>query len=354
MNWRSASRVGLAVFVAFVLGGSSRASASTERAVFAVVVGNNHSFGNRRPDLHYADDDAAKYYAILKTIAPNNVSLLTDFDEDTARLFPAERADAISPTRRELLRVGKELAGRVAAARNAGSETDVYFIFAGHGDVDDGTGFIELADGRFTSVDLEQWLLTIPFSRGHVILDSCNSFFMLGARKPGGRYYATAEDAARSLSARLPNVGVFLSTSAEGESFEWSEIQSGVFSHVVRSGLLGAADADGDGVVSYLELAAFVATATADVPNPNMRPHVFSRGPGGRNRRQPTWRSRRFSLSPRAAKSGGRRRSFRSSLPAPTDRVPWPRTSRKASSPRRRSTACRVKMRSGWISFSVK
>src|SRR5882672_12570123 len=106
---------------------------------------------------------------------------------------------------------------------------------------------------------------------------------MLGERKPGGRYYATSEDAARSLASRLPNVGVFLSTSAEGESFEWSEIQSGVFSHVVRSGLLGAADADGDGIVSYLELAAFVATATADVANPNMRPHVFSRGPGGRD-----------------------------------------------------------------------
>jgi hypothetical protein len=33
--------------------------------------------------------------------------------------------------------------------------------------------------------------------------------------------------------------------------------------------------------VSYVELAAFVSTATADVKNPNMRPHVFSRGPGG-------------------------------------------------------------------------
>ena len=73
-------------------------------------------------------------------------------------------------------------------------------------------------------------------------------------------------------------MGVFLSTSADGEAFEWSEIQSGIFSHVVRSGLLGGADADGDGQVSYLELAAFVDTATTDVRNPNMRPHVFSRG----------------------------------------------------------------------------
>jgi hypothetical protein len=33
-------------------------------------------------------------------------------------------------------------------------------------------------------------------------------------------------------------------------------------------------------VVSYLELAAFVDTATAGVRNPNMRPRVFARGPG--------------------------------------------------------------------------
>jgi hypothetical protein len=262
---------------------ASRADSRVRRAAFAVVIGNNRSLGSRRPDLHYADDDAAKYFAILRTVAPDNVSLLADFDEDTARLFPDARAHAVPPTRAELLRVGRELAARVQAAASAGSETDVYFVFAGHGDVDEGTGFIELADARFTSIDLEQWLRAIPFSRGHVILDSCNSFFVLGERKPGGHYYATSEDAARSLASRLPNVGVFLSTSAEGESFEWSEIQSGVFSHVVRSGLLGAADANGDGAVSYLELAAFVATATRDVKNPNMRPHVFSRGPGGRD-----------------------------------------------------------------------
>jgi len=43
-------------------------------------------------------------------------------------------------------------------------------------------------------------------------------------------------------------VGVFLSTSAESEVFGWSELQSGVFSHAVRSGLMGAADANHDGI----------------------------------------------------------------------------------------------------------
>jgi hypothetical protein len=258
-------------------------NAAAERLSFAVVIGNNKSLGNRRAELRYADDDAARYFEILQTMAPERVSLLAGFDRDTAKLFPNARAHAQSPSKRNLEVVGRRLAEQVRAARAAGHEVDVYFVFAGHGDVAQGEGFIELSEARFRAGDLTSWLTAIPFSRAHVILDSCNSFFMLGARKPGGRHFATSEDASRALAAKLPNVGVFLSTSADGEAFEWSELQSGIFSHVVRSGLMGGADANGDGQVSYLELAAFVDTATADVRNPNMRPHVFSRGPSARD-----------------------------------------------------------------------
>lgn len=259
---------------------AATAPAAKSRVIFAVVVGNNKSLGRRRPDLHYADDDAARYFEILQTLAPERVTLLADFDRDTQRLFPNAQLKATPPKRRSLDAAGQRLATEVGAARAAGYDTELYFVFAGHGDVARGEGFLELLDGKFRASDLKAWLRAIPFTRAHVILDSCNSFFMLGVRKPGGRHFATSEDAARALAAQLPNVGVFLSTSAEGEAFEWSEIQSGIFSHVVRSGLMGAADANADGVVSYTELAAFVDTATAGVRNPNMRPRVFARGPG--------------------------------------------------------------------------
>jgi len=254
-----------------------------ERKTFAVVIGNNKSLGRRRPELHYADDDAARYFEILETLANGRVSLLAEFDRDTERLFPQTKPSAVAPSRANFTALGRRLATEVRAARAQGHETELYVIFAGHGDVERGEGFIELADARLRSSELKNWLRAIPFDRAHVILDSCNSFFMLGVRKPGGRHFATSEDAARALAADLPNVGVFLSTSAEGDAFEWSEIQSGIFSHVVRSGLLGAADANGDGSVSYLELAAFVDTATNEVKNPNMRPHVFARGPGAQD-----------------------------------------------------------------------
>jgi hypothetical protein len=258
------------------------AAASAHADVLALVVTNNHSAETGRPELHYADDDGAKYYDLFRMLGgEDQVELLTELDRDSERLFPDARAHAHAPTKAEVQAATARLAEHARAAARAGHPTELYFVFAGHGDVDHGRGFLELRDGRLTSEDLERILRDIGPTRAHVILDSCNSFFVLSPRKPGGHQIAVTEQAAQSLSARLPNVGVFLSTSAEAEVFEWSELQGGIFSHAVRSGLAGAADVDHDGHVSYDELRAFVEIATSRVKNPLYRPKVFARGPGG-------------------------------------------------------------------------
>jgi hypothetical protein len=77
------------------------------------------------------------------------------------------------------------------------------------------------------------------------------------------------------------DVGLLLSTSSARESHEWSEFQAGIFSHEVRSGLLGAADANHDGHVSYREIAAFIERANALVPNDKFRPDVYVKEPAG-------------------------------------------------------------------------
>jgi hypothetical protein len=251
---------------------------------FALVVTNNRSAELGRPDLRYADDDGARYYETFRMVMPeDNVFLLTEFDSDTEKLFPHLKDKTVPPDRAHVLAAAREIARRAKEAAEHGATVEFTFVFAGHGDVDQGRGFLELTDGAFRSDDVEALLRSVPAKRSHVILDSCNSFFVINARKPGGQHFATAADAARALSARLPNVGVFLSTSAEAEVFEWSELQAGIFSHAVRSGLSGAADANGDHAISYAELRAFVATAAAQVPNPAFRPQVFARGPGGRD-----------------------------------------------------------------------
>jgi hypothetical protein len=250
--------------------------------VLALIVTNNHSAELGRPELQYADDDGAKYYELFRMVAAEaDVELLTDFDRDSARLFPGAVAVAHEPTRTNVAAAAERLATRARQAASTGRPVAFYFVFAGHGDVDRGRGFLEARDGRITSGDLESMLKGFPATRAHVILDSCNSFFVLNPRRSGGRRLAVTEDAARSLSDRLPNVGVLLSTSAEAEVFEWSELQSGIFSHAVRSGLVGGADVDGDGRVTYGEIRAFIDVSTASVDNPLYRPKVFARGPNG-------------------------------------------------------------------------
>lgn len=249
---------------------------------FALIVSNNRSLDLGRPDLRYADDDGVKYYELFASLASEeHVVLLTEPDADTRRLFPDATAAAARPTRDNVLAAATRLAAEIRATREAGRDAEFYFVFAGHGDVDRGQGFLELADGPFRASDVEALLAQIPYDRAHIILDSCNSFFVINPRKPGGRRFATPRDAAASAAKRLPNVGVFLSTSAEAEAFEWSALQSGIFSHAVRSGLSGAADANGDGRITYRELEAFVHVAAQTVRNPLYRPKVYARGPDG-------------------------------------------------------------------------
>lgn len=263
-----------------IFAADSASAASPQRSIVALIVTSNHGVSGARPDLRYADDDGVKYAELFRALSPDaHVILHTDLDRDTERLYPWAKQQALPPTKAAVAASIESVRQRVATA--AGIAVDFYFVFAGHGDVDAGVGFLELRDARFTAADMEAMLRSIPSARSHVILDSCNSFFVLNARKPGGRKVASTAEEARSLGQRLPNVGVFLSTSSEAEVFEWSELQAGVFSHAVRSGLAGAADANGDGEVSYDELRAFLAVASARIKNPSYRPKVFARGPGG-------------------------------------------------------------------------
>ncbi|RKH13856.1 hypothetical protein D7V97_04580 [Corallococcus sp. CA053C] len=282
------------LLVALVLSVSAAAQAPAEAspkapgeppAVFALVVSNNRGFAPGRAQLQYADDDGAKYHEVFSMLAePEGALLLTELDADTQRLFPALVPVARPPTSRNLAEAVRMLAARIAETKRAGREVDFYFVFAGHGDVDQGRGFLELADSAFDAEDLQALLRQVDATRAHVILDSCNSFFVVSPRKAGGRRYATPSDMTQHLAQRLPSVGVLLSTSAEAEVYEWSELQSGVFSHVVRAGLMGAADADADGRVTYAELEAFASVAAQEVPNPLFRPRIFALGPGRSSR----------------------------------------------------------------------
>jgi hypothetical protein len=260
----------------------SRKTGTSE--VFALIVANNRSLQKHRPNLHYADDDGARYSQVFRSVAAaENVILLTVFDPATRKLYPKLAAQARPPRRRALLRAMTVLRRKMQRAKKRGRRVVFYFVFAGHGHVQHGKGYLELLDGRLGPRSIERVVLKGARADAiHLLLDSCNSFFVVSPRKPGGRRWATPKDLTRSFARRYPHVGVFLSTSGSGEVYEWSEIQSGIFSHEVRSGLTGAADADRNGRISYNELAAFVAVANRGIKNPHYRPKVVARAPGNK------------------------------------------------------------------------
>jgi hypothetical protein len=282
MELAAGRNAGLVVTVVALLA-APVALASPGSQTLALVVTNNRSTTLALPDLQYADDDGARYYRLFRSVADqDNVMLLTSFDRASAAAYPDLVGLAHAPTLTSLQAAVARLADAAKQARQLGQTTTFYFVYAGHGDVDNGRGFIDLEDGQIDGQFIESAILDkIPAAHKHVILDSCNSFFVMNPRKPGGRRWATPKDMAMGFAKRHPEVGLFLSTSSDAEVFEWSELESGVFSHEVRSGLSGAADVDGDGSISYSELAGFVDRANARIGRDVLRPHIYYRGPSG-------------------------------------------------------------------------
>ncbi|HEY8079696.1 MAG TPA: caspase family protein [Labilithrix sp.] len=249
------------------------------RAIFAVIIGSNRSVDADLQPLKYADDDAARYVDLFRLLGARTY-LLARLDENTTRLHPQAAAEAILPRSAELERTLAQAAADVAQARARGVETLFYFLFAGHGSVRNGEGYLGLEDERLTGRDLATKVVAkVNADRFHFIVDACDSYLVAYPRGPGGERRPAPTLEKTSGLGDDPRVGLLLSSSSHRESHEWDGFQAGVFSHEVRSGLYGAADADGDGHVTYREIAAFVARANAAIPNERFRPEVHAHAP---------------------------------------------------------------------------
>lgn len=235
----------------------------------ALVVGSNQGDGVKAAALRYADDDAVAMYELLTQAGVEAVVLVSP-DEDTRQLHPgiAQR----QPTRAAVLEAFELQRQRIAEFRAAGDEVEWTFFFSGHGDVEGGEGFLGLEEGRLTRSALHERLLARSgATRTHVIIDACKSAFLVVSKGPGGRRLPFAVSFAQDSAAR-GDVGFLVSASSARDSHEWERVQAGVFSYELRSALRGAADADGDGAVSYAEVGAFLRKANAAISNPAYRP----------------------------------------------------------------------------------
>ena len=261
---------------------------------YAIVIGNNAppvGGSETLQRLNYSDDDAVRYHQLFSRFADSH--LLVVLDTQTQRRYPGLAATTQPPTRSNVESLVGVLSDKMQRDRARGDRPILYFAFSGHGTYDDqGEPFLALLDAKLTQKTLfDDVLARTPAALVHVIVDACHAGGVVGVR--GGRFFdkeatartgnTTPADVAPILQSaplsRHPNIGVILAATVDQETHEWSVTESGVFSHEVLSGLLGAADVNSDGKIEYSEIAAFVAAANRDIRDPRAVPHVIARPP---------------------------------------------------------------------------
>ncbi|WP_163995460.1 caspase family protein [Pyxidicoccus caerfyrddinensis] len=226
---------------------TARGPAHAETLRLAVLVGNNGGSGER-PSLRYAEKDAAKLAGVLTElgdVAPENLHLLQGRNLASVR-------DALA-----------QVARRVSAARaTPDTRVVVLFYFSGHSD----GASLELGRERLPYADLRRWLAETQADVRVAIVDSCRSGALLRLKggRPGPGFELQLTDELHSTGQAL------LSSSAENEmALESREVGGSFFTHHLVSGLRGAADVSGDGLVTLAEAYqyayAHTVSATADV-----------------------------------------------------------------------------------------
>lgn len=281
---RAAAWLALVAVWAACAGGTARAEerkAPGAKALFALIIGVNASTEPDVQPLKYADDDAARYLDLFRALGARTY-LLSRLDDNTRRLHPQAAAEALPAGLADLRRAVESLGRDVAQARARGVRSVLYVIYAGHGNVDHDAAYLTLDDGRLDGAALLREVVTPPGAdESHLIVDACQAYLLAFERGPGGTRRPVRGFVELEAASRQGRVGYVLSMSATGEAHEWAGFEAGVFSHEVRSGLYGAADADGDGVVRYDELAAFVTRANANIVAERFRPQIVARPPAG-------------------------------------------------------------------------
>jgi hypothetical protein len=228
----AAMRMLLHVFVCALW--ASPALADVER--FAVLIGENRGAPDEAT-LQYADSDARKLRDVLLDLggfSPANVVLLS-----------GQNADAV---RRTLITVNDRV-------RNSSGEAMLLVYYSGHADAD----ALHLGDSRLAISEVEKLVRGSAADVRLLILDSCRSGSLTRV-KGGTRGKPFAIELDESLAA---SGAVFLTSSAEGEDAQESdELKGSFFTHYLVSGLLGAADRNGDGKVVLSEAYRFAYEGT--------------------------------------------------------------------------------------------
>jgi hypothetical protein len=220
---------GCALAVLGVTGLPGGARADVQR--FAIVIGNDRGAAGEQA-LRYAESDAGRVYEVLRDLggfAPANMVLLTGEDARTAE-------DTI-------IAVNERVRSALALP---GSQAMLFVYYSGHADAE----ALHLGQSELPARRLAQLVHGSAATFRLMVLDACRSGAL--TRRKGGKIVP----ASRLLSEdALPGSGlaVLAASAAHEDAQESEEIRGSFFTHAFVSGLMGAADQDGDGAVSLSE-----------------------------------------------------------------------------------------------------
>ncbi|MBN2528190.1 MAG: caspase family protein [Deltaproteobacteria bacterium] len=277
------------VAVVVLLLGVSRIGSAEEVAIFSLHVGVNEAPENTiLQPLRYADDDAARMYLFMSRFT-DSAKLVTILDDETQKKFPGLARQAIVPAKEMLESTLAALSEQMRRERKQGKKVLFYFSYSGHGKRVGSETWLMLQGDTFDRQWLEDKLLSLPADIVHLMIDACHAEGLVGRRglvtaKTDATAVSISSDVqsalvSESLFERYPHVGAIISTSFEQQSYEWSRLAAGVFTHELLSAIAGAGDVNGDLEIAYSEAAAFIAAANRSVPDNRARPSVISRAP---------------------------------------------------------------------------
>jgi hypothetical protein len=208
---------------------------------FALVVGDSRGGAGTRP-LRYAERDARRIHSILVRLG--------GVREEDARLLT-------SATAQEVRAALASLDAGLSSAKAKGEETVLIVYYSGHAK----DGELRLGDSVMPMSELRDSLKDAPADVRIGLIDSCQSGAIVRAK---GVRAAPAFDVqkAQAASTRPRGLVLIASSSADEESQESDEIGASFFTHYLASGLLGDADASGDGKVTLAEAYAYAYSRT--------------------------------------------------------------------------------------------
>jgi hypothetical protein len=217
------------VLLAVALAGASPAlGADGPARRFAIVAGASLG-GPERVPLRYATSDARDVARVLRRlggVALDDLVLVEEPDAD--RLRGALRA----------------VSGEAERTRAAGRRVELFLYYSGHSDED---GLL-LGPSRLPYAELRRALDAVPADVRVAILDSCASGAITRA-KGGTHRPPFLLDASSRVEGHA-----FLTSSAANEAAQESDrLRASFFTHALLTGLRGAADTSGDGVVTLNE-----------------------------------------------------------------------------------------------------